>query len=213
MVLSRSEHNVDVMKIARLTTLSLLALHLTFAKESATTAAAPNAPRFVLAPTVQDNRAFILLTDTARYSFTSPRGWLIRAAEETREVSLVSPDGSRIDMRFNEEGAPGRAPKGAAEWRAQLQKRYPHAEVIDEPEISALSKKVVALDLDWTQGGISLRSGRFARIPLERGSLEISLVSARETFGANLPMFMQLMLSFRTGPAGEPVAVRANRPE
>jgi hypothetical protein len=168
---------------------------------------------FTIAPTLADPRAYIVTTDHARYSFTLPHGWAVRSRPEMRQIELLNLTGGTIEITFRDQ--PARHPDSlkGAEWLKNLEKKHAGATLVSQLEVRALSTKAAACDLEWAQSGMALRSGRFVLVPLKSGCLEFALTSPRENFGEHLPPFMQLMLSFRTSAADEPVPVRRNTPE
>lgn len=168
---------------------------------------------FVLAPTPDDSRAYVLITRSARYSFTIPRGWSVAARPETREVMLASTESfTSIVIRFEDEMGQRRLAHEAQTWLAPLQESL-NASLVGEAEVAALRRRATGYDLEWTEGGSVARSGRFARVNLDKGYLDFHLRCERDIFGKALPVLTHLMSSVRTAAASDLVRVRSTASE
>jgi hypothetical protein len=188
--------------------LCLISVFAAFAESPGVGRSSGDSASFTIAATIEDPQAYIVSTSAARYMLRTPRGWILNYSPERREIQLIAEQGSIILVSIQDNRFKAFDPSQAGVWLADLMRQHAGATVADRPQVIALGRQAITFDLEWREAEFGARSGRFARLPLEKGFVEFSLIAAEADFGGGLRVLMHLMLSFKAYGVEEAIQVR-----
>jgi hypothetical protein len=163
----------------------------------------------IVAPSEKNARMMVALTHAARYAFLSPRDWSMAADEGTRTIRIYEPRTEALIAIHFDDASGRKSDSDSDRWKNQLESER-KARVREAFTFGLLGSNAEVADLAWLQADSMPVQGRFMRIPVEKGWIEISLVAPAEFFESSLPAVMQLAGSLQTGPADVPLAIRSS---
>ena len=164
---------------------------------------AQSSARFALSSSTENPRCWIAVNSSSSYQyvFRAPLNWIPSQDLSQKRIRFQdSAKGSVLTVRFADEPAGIFTKVGRCQWLQELILKFPKARLQQKSEMAALSYKAVILDLAWksTGEGSGQRVGRFARVPLASGTVELSLLaSSEEDFESSLPAFTALLNSLQ----------------
>src|SRR4051812_43055502 len=156
--------------------------------------------RFALSSSAENPRCLIAVNSFSyRYGFRPPVNW--RASQDHTQKGIrfqASANSSVLTVRFKDEPVGVLTKEGRCQRLQELILKFPNARLQRRSETAALSGKALILDLAWTARNSAQRVGRFARVPLAAGTVEVSLLaSSDEDFESSLPAFRELLNSLQ----------------
>jgi len=155
--------------------------------------------RFALSSSAENPRCLIAVNSFSyHYGFRPPVNW--RASQDHTQKGIrfqASANSSVLTVRFKDEPVGVLTKEGRCQRLQELILKFPNAR-LQRSETEALSRKALIMDLAWTTGNSGQRVGRFARVPLASGTVEVSLLaSSNEEFESSLPAFTELLNSLQ----------------
>jgi hypothetical protein len=167
-------------------------------------------PALMLAPSVAHPQTMVALTQVYRYSFLAPGGWTLDLDQAGKVVRITAPEQrGLIRIHFADDSREKFQPADFANWRESLLQEHAGATDGGAFTLNTLSTTAPGADLSWVHADKLRMEGRFTRIPVGTGYLELSLVTSPKHFEECLPPFMQLVGSLQFGNLGDALEIRA----
>src|SRR5690349_13737529 len=159
--------------------------------------------RFAVGQSPDNPRCWIALTSAHRYVFVPPNNWSM--SHDPTHGTIRFQDitkGTVLSLRFRDDGVNSFQKEDAVKWLQELILQYPGARLQQKTDVATKSGDALVMDLTWTSPDEVRRSGRFARIALPSGYLDMSLLSSAGTdFESVAPVFTQFLASLQCSSA------------
>jgi len=151
----------------------------------------------------------ILVAQTNQFSFVVPPGFRRQVDAAERKISLVSTSFTcAITAKIHETATDGPADLKPDALRAQVLSRHEGSKVVDEFKASIESMSGPGFELEWKSEAGQKMVTRAAFVPYPGGHIEFSVQAPAAEIRKYDHSLNQLLLSFRTSPAGANLAVQ-----
>ena len=160
----------------------------------------------------EENPAYwIALTSTYRCAFRPPANWTVTQEGSRRALRFQDPvSRSVLTLRFQDGSVRISSKEEVTQWLQELLTQYPRARLQQKSEVAALTRGALVLDLSWTSADSVRRTGRFARVPVPGGHLELSLLaSTGPDFDSAASAMTQFLTSLQCSAPTQQLAVKA----
>ena len=195
---------------------SALAVWMVVAGANADDAGKPAAPPKIEARFYQQDTPFsgevtrgILVAQARQFSFVLPCGFRQEIIPAERKISLVSTSYTcEITAKIFEVATDGEFDFKPDSVRARLLARFKETKVVDEFSGSIESMSGPAFEVEWRSDAGMKMTTRAAFVPYPGGHIEFVVQAPSTEIRKYDQSLNQLLLSFRSSPVGEKLAVQ-----